>query len=159
MEENKRLSNQIKFLARIGVTMVVLFFTIALISGGTLEASGMSNEFVFVSLAFQNLVWVYLFSQIINLCNVLNHTINDNRRVSALFSEEIRVYIRHIAYACFVKGIGGSIMESIQQSQTSQSLSISIQFVALGAGVLTLVVGSIFFYGFEQNKGFGEHKY
>ena len=155
MEQNKRLSDQIKFLAMVGITMVVLLFTIALISGGTLETSGMSYEFVFVSLAFHNLVWVYLFNQIISICNALNH----NRRMGDLFSEETRMHIRHIGYACLVKGIAGSIMESIQQSQTSQSLSISVQFVTLGAGVLILVVGSNFFYGFERIKESDECKY
>ncbi len=136
MEQNIRIVDRIQLFCIIAIIFnCILFVAFIFLSEG--------NWLVLVT-EFQILVMFYILHQIKNACFML--------KTLPIFSKKLSIYFRKVAYACFVSGIGSTIIGSIVLSIMKNKVWIQLNLTTVGIGLLVFAGSYIYEKGCDQKS-------
>ena len=136
MGEYNRILRKIRTLAIITVFFNVILFLI-------FGVMAFENT-AYIVPSYQTVISIYIMALIATASSELT----DNH----LFTKTVVGYLKKISYACFVKGIGGSVLGTLITSITKGKVSIVLHLTALGVGILLYVGSFIYEYGCELEE-------
>lgn len=109
---------------------------------------------IFAALAIENATYiVYSYQAAISLYIMIQIATASSEMVSNhLFSITVVGYLKKISYACFVNGIGSSVLDTLITSTTKGKVSIVLHLTAIGVGFLLYVGSYTYEYGCELEE-------
>ncbi len=129
-----KLLKKIKLFAILALVLDIILFLV-------FGVFALVNSRLIIGL-FQLLVSMYIMFQI--------KLAADKLLYSPLFSPVLVHYITKISYACFISGIGSTIIDTIIYSAQEGGLYLCFHLTTIGIGFLLYVGAYIFEYGCEM---------